>query len=562
MIFFCSKDCPDLCGARISSLTPQLKVEGVSQAWSDPGFVCAKFKTFAQREIANGLPAWQRNGEDRQEFGDPAAAITALSHFLEPYRKKKILLLRGSGSLGYKMSCWDDLFSRFANCYTIAGGPCDDTGEAAHIADFGVAINPDVMALEKAATIILYGKDAAATSPHFYTYLKQLKKQGKKLIYLDPVKTRTAQLADHYIQINPGCDGLLACALLVTLGLDHGYNPDALCATAGISSDQLQLLATAIGSGTTAHVQGSGLQRQRNGMNAFQWINRLAYKTGCQDLLFWTHGSKRMWEKPHVPFAGSVPVDRIAQALVDKEFDLFVTVAANPVMTYPDSNLWRQGMSNTPSLVIGTSGDETAQLAQFFLKVGGMFAQSDFMGSYFFPHHYNRTNITQEMGDVAAATTLGQALKIPLRIPELAQLPKRSLPQRVYQNPQLTLTMPQKESLFQLLTSSHHSYLNSQILPGMEQGLQLVHINPHDAQSLNIATGEDVRIIGSCGEFIAEALVTDKVPRGSLMCWKNIPMKQGYSNNAIPNLLTDSATGLAYYASFVDLEKLPAAAAE
>ncbi len=555
MNFFCSKDCPDLCAARISSVTPQLLAEGIPEPWSDPGFLCGKFKTFARREINNGLASWCRRDDTRQEFASDDEAISALAAFLEPYRRKKILLLRGSGSLGYKMSCWDDLFASFGACYSVAGGPCDETGSAAHTADFGVLANPDIMNLERADSIILYGKNAAATSPHLYAFLKKLKQRGKTLVYIDPVKTPTADLAHHYLQIRPGCDGLLACALLVELGYETGYNVAALCETAGITTAELALLRDIIRSGPTAHIQGSGLQRQRNGMNAFRWLNRLAVRTGRQDLLFWTHGSKRLWEKPRPNFSGTLHVDRLAQALCDGEFDLFVNVAANPVMTYPDSGLWHRGLARTPSLVIGTSLDETACQADFFLKVGGMFAQSDFMGSYFFPHAYNRTNLTTELGDVAAATSLASQLRIPLKIPEKARLRKIDLPQRSYRTQELDLTMPENRERFQLLTSSHPSYLNSQTLPGMEQGLQVVHMARADALRLDIATGEDLRIIGSCGAFVAEALVTDQVPEGVLMCWKNIPMKQGVANDAIPNRLTDSGDGLAYYAAYVDIEK-------
>jgi anaerobic selenocysteine-containing dehydrogenase len=160
------------------------------------------------------------------------------------------------------------------------------------------------------------------------------------------------------------------------------------------------------------------------------------------------------------------------------------------------------------------------------------------------------------MGDVAAASALADNLSIPLKIPELAHTPKRSLPQRNYKHPTLDLTVPESGPNFQLLTASHHSYLNSQILPGMERGLQVVHINPFDAEALNIGHGEEVKIIGICGEFRAEALLTDKIVRGCLMCWKNIPMISGYSNHAIPNLLTDAGSGLAYYASFVDIKKI------
>ncbi len=556
MNFFCSKDCPDLCAARITAVAPEFKVEGIAEPWSAPGFVCAKFKTFARREINNGLKSWQSVAGGPYEYATDQDALTALAAFLEPFRKKKILFQRGSGSLAYNMYCWDQLFASFGNCWNVSGGPCDDTGTAAHIADFGVLANPDITGLENAATIIIYGRNAAATSPHLYAYLKKLRQAGKKIIYIDPVKTRTADLAERFILINPGCDGLLACALLVELGYQNGYNAAALCATAGVSTEDFADLLACIRSGKTAHIQGSGLQRQGNGMNAFRWINRLAVKTGMQDLLFWGHSSKRLWEKPHANFAGQVHIDQLATVLADGEFDLFVNVAANPLMTMPDVQLWRAGMSATPSLVIGTNHDETAQQATFFLKVGGMFAQSDFMASNFFSHNYSRTNLTSELSDVDAATLLANKLRLPLKIKERAQIKKTEMPQRTYRTQELNLTMPESQDKLQLLTASHASYLNSQTLPGMEQGLQVVHINTADAIRLSITTGDQLRVIGTCGEFVAAAAVTDDIAQGTLMCWKNIPMKEGFTNNAIPNRLTDSGDGLALYAVYVEIEKV------
>jgi hypothetical protein len=40
------------------------------------------------------------------------------------------------------------------------------------------------------------------------------------------------------------------------------------------------------------------------------------------------------------------------------------------------------------------------------------------------------------------------------------------------------------------------------------------------------------------------------------MCWKNIPMKEGVANCAIPSGVTDSGSGLNYYSVFVDLRKV------
>jgi anaerobic selenocysteine-containing dehydrogenase len=556
MNFFCSKDCPDLCGVNIDSTRP-LKVQGVAEAWSDPGFVCRKFKIFAEREINNGERSWQLKNGQRVRFNNEQSALDALATLLEENRDKKILLLRGSGSLGYNMVCWDLLLSQFNNCWNISGGPCDETGTAAHDVDFGCLVNPDITNLESVDSIILYGKNAATTSPHLFAYLKTLKKAGKTLIYVDPVKTPTANIADRYIQIQPGMDGLLACALLCALGLEDGHDPATLCQQAGIDKEDFTTLLETLQRGRTAHIQGAGLQRQPHGMNAFRWINRLAVKTGNQDLLYWTHSSKRLWDKPQINFTGQIHVDRIAATLAAGEFDLFICVAGNPAMTYPDSNLWREALNKTPSIVIGTNSDATSAKANFFLKVGGMFAQDDFMGSYFFPQHYSRGKITQEMSDVAAVTALAEKLGLEFKSEPEARLRHNDKPQRRYLTNQLKLAIPPEDTGFRLLTSSHANYLNSQTLPGMEQGLQVVHINEIDAEQHGIKNGDDLRIVGDCGEFIAEALITEWIAPKTLMCWKNIPMKEGQTNNAIPNELTDSGEGLNYYGASVKIEKTP-----
>jgi anaerobic selenocysteine-containing dehydrogenase len=529
---------------------------GLPEIWSDPGFVCAKLKVFAEREICNGLKSWQVVDGSRMPLFSDTDAIEALAAFLSPFRDKKVLCLRGSGSLAYNMACWDQLFAGFSNCWGVSGGPCDATGSDADEADFGGLLNPEITNLEEANTIILYGKNCGSTSQHLYTYLKKLKKLGREIIYLDPVKTRTAELADRYIMINPACDGLLACALLTELGHDSGYDISALLVRAGITQEDFRYLVSRLKSGRTAHVKGFSVQRYSNGMNAYRWINRLAVKTGSADLLYFGHASKRRWEKPCVNFANRIAVEKIPQALANGEFDLFVNVAANPAMTYPDSNRWAEGLSRTSVLVIDPCLSRTAEHADFFLKVGGMFSQGDFMGSYFFSHEYSRENLTAELSDVTAAWLLAGRLGINLQLKEQGQVRRVPEPLREYRPAPLTLIVPKTSDKLQLLTASHQACLNSQILAGMELGLQVIHINTADSKRLGIQTGDDVRVIGSVGEFTAEALVTDGIASKTVMCWKNIPMKEGVANCAIPSGVTDSGSGLNYYSVFVDLRKV------
>lgn len=557
MDFFCSKDCPDMCGVRIDFKDGRHVFRGKPEIWSDPGFVCAKFKIFAQREINNGLCSWQLQNGIRKEIPDNEKAVEALADFLTRFRHKKVLYLRGSGSLAYNMACWDLLFSRFPNCWTVSGGVCDSTGYDADRNDFGVLHNPEITNLEQADTIILYGKNARATSQHLYAYLKRLKKQGKVIIYVDPVRTKTAELADRYIRLRPGCDGLLACALLSAAGLEDGHDINRLLTRSGVSREDFDYVLDRVQNGRTAHIKGVSIQRHSNGGNSYRWINRLAVKTGSMDLLYFGHGSKRFWQSPEVCFAGHLPVERIPEALAGGEFDLFVNIAANPAMTYPDSNLWARGLSRTSTLVVDTNHSRTADQADFFLKVGGMFSQADFMASYFFSHDRSRKRLTTELSDVEAARLLAGRLGIEFTtLGEQEQLRVNFESRRQYTDLPLSLVMPPESNQLQLLTASHPSYLNSQILPGMEKGLQVIHINPADAKDSGIEPGDTVRVTGPAGEFSAEAILSDIIAPGAVMCWKNIPMKEGVCNCAIQNRTTDTGSGIDYYSTFVTLERV------
>lgn len=556
MNFFCSKDCPDLCGMEIRNDSGVLSFHAEPQSWSTPGFVCGKFKDFATREINNGLGSWQKKGKETREYHEPGAALNALAEWLESFRHKNILYLRGSGSLGYNMGYWDQLFSGFNHCVEVSGDPCNATGSTAHQRDFGCVSNPCITHLAEVETIILYGKNATVTSPHLYAYLKKLKKAGIEIILIDPVKTATASLADHYIQIQPACDGLLACALLAELGHEPDYPTGQLLETAGIGCEDFSLLLERLRTRKVAHIQGLGLQRQENGMNAIRWINRLAHFTGAVERLYYGHKSKRRWLAHPARFSTQISLDEVPVRLAAGEFDLFVNIAANPAVTYPDSSLWARGLQRTPTLVVDSNLSTTADYADFFLKIGGMFAQEDFQGSYFFPHHYSRTALTDELSDLQAAREIARQLDIPLLIKSEEQLLAPAPPSRHYQTEALDLHWPQKMRDFRLLTSSHPDYLNSQIISGQEEGLQVVHINPLDAQLRDISSGDTLRVEGDCGAFSATALVTDDLPSMTLMCWKNLPMLEGFCNSAVPCRLTDSDDGLAYYAAEVRIFKI------
>lgn len=551
MKIFCSKDCPDLCGIEAQENNGKFTFKGIRESWQKDGFVCSKFKVFAEREIGSSVKSYARYGKEKMEFETNAQSLNALADLLSLFRNKKILYVRGSGSLAYNMGYWDVLMSGFENVYKVRGGVCDNTGDDAHEHDFGTGINPPVENLADADTVILFGKNAAVISQHLYAYLKELKKQGKTIIYIDPIKTKTAELADRYIRIRPASDGLLACGLMDALGVEKFENAQELLALTGISEDDFEFLHSRIND-KTAFIEGFGMQRQSNGMNIVRLINRLAVKTGNIDRLYYGHGSKRYWESLKTSFNKFVGVDEAAKKLANGEFDLFVNIAANPAMTYPDALNWVEGIKRTPTVVVDVCPTRTSKDAIFFLKVGGMFAQQDFMASYFFAHDHDRERLIEGLTDMDAAKYIGSRLGIEIDFLE----PKRiETGKKKYIDERVEPVIPETSAKFQVFSASHPAYLNSQITEGMEKGLQVVMINPKDARRLHISDGDTVKVENRQGYYKGDAVITEDVPEKVILSWKNLPMKEGYINDLIPPRLTDSGTGMVYYTVFADVSK-------
>ncbi|HCW92588.1 MAG TPA: hypothetical protein DHM44_02795, partial [Flexistipes sinusarabici] len=278
MLSYCSKDCPDLCSFDITVKGGKADIKPSQHYFLDVPFVCTKLKHFFDREFSD-VKSFVKNAAEEQKPCSHKDAVWETAQFLKRNRDKKILFIKGSGSLGYNMYYWDKLFSNFPNCWFVEGGPCDETGIYAHVKDFGCIKNPAVTNLSQAETIILFGKNARNCSPHLYAYLKKMKKNGKKIVYIDPVKTATAELADKFIRINPGTDGLLTAALLEEIVPGQGRKIDGILEKTGLLSEDFNYLKECVKDGKTAFIQGFGLQRYSNGANIVSWINRLAVYT-------------------------------------------------------------------------------------------------------------------------------------------------------------------------------------------------------------------------------------------------------------------------------------------
>jgi anaerobic selenocysteine-containing dehydrogenase len=62
--------------------------------------------------------------------------------------------------------------------------------------------------------ILLWACNTLGTNSHHWPFIEQARKAGARLVVIDPVRTRTARLADWHIPIRPGTDAALALAMI------------------------------------------------------------------------------------------------------------------------------------------------------------------------------------------------------------------------------------------------------------------------------------------------------------------------------------------------------------
>ncbi|MEC9492504.1 molybdopterin-dependent oxidoreductase [Flexistipes sp.] len=555
MLSYCSKDCPDLCSFDITVKGGKADIKPSQHYFLDVPFVCTKLKHFFDREFSD-VKSFLKNAAEEQKFCSHKDAVWETAQFLKRNRDKKILFIKGSGSLGYNMYYWDKLFSSFPNCWFVEGSPCDETGISAHIEDFGCIKNPRITNLIQADTIILFGKNAKNCSPHLYAYLKKMKKVGKKIVYIDPVKTATAKLADKFIRINPGADGLLAAALLEEIVPGQGYKVEGIFDKTGLSSEDFDYLRESVKSGKTAFIQGFGLQRYSNGANIVNWINKLAVYTNNEQLLYYGKSSQENLNKPEIVKKNRVNIADITHKMGEGFFDIYVVVGANPVITYPEPLLQVKEFGNKNLICVDTNYTETSRYADYFIKSAGMFAQDDFSESYFFNVKGERGAVNSEtLTDVQIACSIGEILHTDVSLKKKNKTePVKS---RKYIKRALELKEPHVEKdKFRLLTASHYFYLNSQLADKYRNIDNYVFISGKDADELNVSNGDLLRVYNETGEFLSQCKISNMVENKTILVYKNRKLVKGWPNMVSKSMPTDSKTGLAYYDTFVNVERL------
>ena len=338
----CPHDCPDACGVLITVEDGRAtRLQGDPNHPVTRGFLCAKVTKYLDRvyspvrllyPMRRVAPKGQGNG-DASDFvrisWDEAysAIVEKFKAISSEFGPEAILPYSYAGNMG--VLSYAGMAHRFF--YRVGASQlnrtiCATAGGDALLTVVGRKVGTDPEQFRNSRYIIAWGANIHATNIHLWPFIEEARRNGAKLVVIDPYKTRTARVADWYLPINPGTDVALALGMMhivineglydadyvskYTLGFEElkqrvqEYPPDRVANWTGISAEDIRKLAREYAGTLPAVIRVNyGVQRSQNGGMAVRAIAMLPCITGA-----WKHAGGGL----QLSMSGSFPLNDTA----------------------------------------------------------------------------------------------------------------------------------------------------------------------------------------------------------------------------------------------------------
>jgi anaerobic selenocysteine-containing dehydrogenase len=271
----CPLDCADTC-----SLSVEVKdgaVQAVRGSHANPftrGKICTK--------VATGLPD-QVHGSDRltrpllrngPRGGGAFTEISwdeALDRIYEGFREvidthgpQAIVPLSYGGPMGLLAGNSMDkrFFNRLGASQVDASTLCAGVATAAWESTFGDAGGITFEELRQSKLIVVWGNNITVCNLHLTKLIREARKEGAKLVVVDPKRIRIAEEADLHLPLLPGTDVVLAYAVAAELQRQGGLD-DEFIAQHVLGADQYLAEAAKYSLESAAQICGLELEAIR-----------------------------------------------------------------------------------------------------------------------------------------------------------------------------------------------------------------------------------------------------------------------------------------------------------
>lgn len=421
----CNRDCPDACGVVATVENGRVvRIQGDPDHPVTRGFLCYRTSRFLERQYdPNRLTTpLVRRGERLVPLSWDDALDLAGEKMLRIKAESgaaAILHYRSGGSLGLMKHLSDFFFERFGPVTVKRGDICSGAGDAAQMEDFGEEDSHDLFDLRNSRTILLWGKNPHVSSVHLLPVLKEARERGARLVVIDPVRHRGADLADRYLQPRPGGDIALAFGVArrlfetgradpgASVYCDHldAFRAQALSRTlaewaaiADVRPDEIEAVAELYGDGPSAILVGWGMQRKARGSAAVRMLDALGAISGNVGVpgggVSFYFKRRGAFDTSFVKGLGAAPRS-ISEPLLgrgildasDPAIRMVWVTAGNPVAMLPDSVTVRTALETRElTVVVDAFLTDTAQAAHLVLPTTTMLEDDDLVGAY--GHHW------------------------------------------------------------------------------------------------------------------------------------------------------------------------------
>ncbi len=421
----CTRDCPGSCSILAHTNNGKVvKLQGNPEQDITAGFLCKNTSHYIDNYFYSPHrvlhPLLKEEGEWRKISWEEAMDITAskISEVVKEHGSQSILYYQGFGARTALQSLNRRFFNLLGGVSTTYGTVCGGIGHYALEKDFGVKIPHDPLDQLNSELIIVWGRNPALTDVHLWTILKKAQRQGTKIIVIDPVKTKTAQQADLFIQPSPGSDYYLAMAMakiILDSGLAHedfignytenfdsykkildAYTLEDLENSCDIPLYQIKELALDYAhTKPSSIVSGWGVHRYVQGHVALHMMSALVAITGNIGI---SGGgiSQGFEEYEYFDFSHELnelgqnqrqlPIPTIGEALLNTDnppIKLIFVASGNPVNLNPNSLKIKKGFEKADFVIMMDHFlNDTSDVADLFLPATTFLEEEDLMGSY------------------------------------------------------------------------------------------------------------------------------------------------------------------------------------
>jgi anaerobic selenocysteine-containing dehydrogenase len=432
----CPHDCPDTC-ALLTTVENgvAIRVQGNPAHRHTDGTLCTKVSRYTERTYHPGriLKPLKRVGPKGSGQFEPVGwdealdTIAARLKTIAARDPQAIVPYSYAGTMGLVQA--EGMAARFFNrlgASLLERTICSAAGGEALLNTYGAKTGMKVEHFAESRLILIWGSNSITSNLHFWRLAQQAKRDGARLVCIDPRRSETADKCHEHIALRPGTDAALALALMHQLitheWLDHGYieqhtlgwaglreralqwPPERAAEVCGVPAQQIIDLARDYGTTKPAAIRlNYGMQRVRGGGNAVRAVACLPALVGA-----WRHraGGLLLSASGHFPvqraalqrpdlLPGGTPRlinmvtigdDLLRETSADfgSKIEALIVYNSNPVAVAPDSAKVVQGFSREDlfTVVLEHFQTDTADHADFILPATTQLEHWDVHASY------------------------------------------------------------------------------------------------------------------------------------------------------------------------------------